>query len=215
MIHQKLLQYYGTSKQNSSNITDQSSSDSESSGSSSTNKTNENIGLAVFKNDILVGELTSIETLCHLLVTNKFTSSIVTIPDPDHPEDTIDIYLYNQSKKHPKVDIINNSPYISLNISLNARILSLNSNSQYTTQERINSIENYANLYLKQNIYNYLYKTSKTFYSDIAGFGKYARNNFITIDECEKYNWLENYKNSFFNVTVSTHVKSGYLLTET
>lgn len=209
------MQSYGTSGQNSSNMIEQNSSESDSSSGDSNNNTNENLGLAVFKGDKLIGELDPIETLCHLIVKNKFSSSILTIPDPDYPNQTIDIYLYNQSKKHPKVDIINNSPYISLDVHLNARILSINSNSKYIEQSRLDKIENAINLYLRQNIYNYLYRTSKTFHSDIAGIGRYARCNFLTISEWDKYNWLENYKNSFFNVDVSSHVKSGYLLTET
>lgn len=209
------MQFYGNSGQNNSNIIEQSSSESDSSDQNSSTSTNENIGLAVFKGDKFVGELESIETLCHLIVKNKFSSSILTIPDPDFPNQTIDIYLYNQRKRKPKVNIINNSPYISLDVNLNARILSINSNSKYIEQSRLTNIENNINLYLKQNISNYLYKTSKTFHSDIAGIGKYAKSNFLTISEWEKYNWLENYKSSFFNVSVSTHVKSGYLLTET
>ena len=34
------------------------------------------------------------------------------------------------------------------------------------------------------------------------------------MDEWENYNWLENFKNSFFDVKVETKVKSGYILME-
>ena len=55
-------------------------------------------------------------------------------------------------------------------------------------------------------------KTSKEFKSDITGIGKYALRNFTTTSQFEEYNWKDNYKNSFFEVTVDTNVKSGFLI---
>ena len=66
--------------------------------------------------------------------------------------------------------------------------------------------------YLEENISAYLYKTAKQFNSDIVGFGKYAVGYFKTLDEWQDYNWLYNYRNSFFDVTVNSDIKSTYLL---
>ena len=60
----------------------------------------------------------------------------------------------------------------------------------------------------------YLYKTSKEFKSDINGFGNFAAKNFLTISEFENYDWLNKYKDSFFNVEINTSVKSGMLILE-
>ena len=60
-----------------------------------------------------------------------------------------------------------------------------------------------------------MYKTSKDFKSDINGFGKFALKNFITIQDFDQYNWLDNYQNAFFDVEVDTSIKSGMLITET
>ena len=68
---------------------------------------------------------------------------------------------------------------------------------------------------MNDKIHTYLYKVSKEFNSDIDGFGKYAVKNFLTWDDWINYNWLDNYKNSFFEVNVNTDVKSGYILMET
>ena len=47
------------------------------------------IGLAVFKNNKMVGTLSGIDTMCHLLVTNKFESCVIDIPSPINPNETI------------------------------------------------------------------------------------------------------------------------------
>ena len=80
--------------------------------------------------------------------------------------------------------------------------------------ENVSLLEKSANFYLTTKLYEYLYKVSKDFKSDIDGFGKHVVRNFLTMDEWENYNWLENFKNSFFDVKVETKVKSGYILME-
>ena len=90
----------------------------------------------------------------------------------------------------------------------------MDENSDYLESENIKLLEEYANSYLESKIYEYLYKTSKTLNSDIDGFGKYVIHNFLTWNDWKSYNWLENYKNSFFNVDVNISVKSGYLILE-
>ena len=90
----------------------------------------------------------------------------------------------------------------------------MDKNSENLDKDSIKKIELYANNYLKEKIYSFLYKTSKDLKSDTVGFGKYAVHHFLTWDNWIDYNWLLNYQNSFFNVDVKTNVKSGYLLME-
>ena len=54
----------------------------------------ENIGLAVFKGDKLVGELTAMETVCFSLMRNNVNGFLITIPDPMDDESYIDLYLF-------------------------------------------------------------------------------------------------------------------------
>ena len=43
----------------------------------------ENMGLAVFSKDYMVGELNSLETLCHMIVSNKLKTATITVPHPN------------------------------------------------------------------------------------------------------------------------------------
>ncbi len=175
----------------------------------------ENIGLAVFKGDKLVGKLTKIETLSNLIITNKLKSCRLSIPDPEDESKAIDSYLTLDTKPQIKVSIVNGTPYVKIKVKMNARISSINEISNYVSQDKIDKIEESASHYLKVHLLNYLYKTSKDYKSDISGTGKYAISNFKTRAEYEEYNWLDNFQNAFFDVETEVNVKSSFLITGT
>lgn len=175
----------------------------------------ENMGIAVFSGDELVGELNGIESICHLILTNKMETCKISIPDPFDNDDSMFLCLSLKRKNHPNVSLINGSPYIENNISLSSTIYSMDKDANYLNKENLEKIEYYANSYLEAKINDYLYKTSKEFKSDIDGFGKYLAKDFLFWDDWNEYSWLENYKNSFFKTTVNVDVQSGHLLMET
>ena len=174
----------------------------------------ENLGLAVFKGDKLVGELNGIECIAHLILTNELDNAVISVPSPFESTNYIDLYLTN-SKCKTKVYLTNGTPYIKPCIDLSARIISMSDDYKDLTEENIELIEEYTKYYVERFIYDYLYKTAKVFKSDITAFGKYAVSNFATIDEWNEYNWLDNYQNSFFNVDINVDIVSRYLLIDT
>lgn len=174
----------------------------------------ENFGLAVFDGDKLVGELTALETLCHLIITNKVNTFLISIPNPNNIDNNIDLTVTPNRKSKISVDFLNGSPYIKVDVSFNAKILTVNQNSNYLAYDNLEDLSDYANSYLKTKLSEYLYKTSKELKSDIDSFGNYAIRHFTTYKKWISYGWLDNYKNSFFDVSVDTNVQSSLLLTE-
>lgn len=172
-------------------------------------------GLAVFNADTLVGELNAMETTCYLILSNKLHNATISIPSPFNNFDTIDLYLSLMKDTNFDIKILNSTPYVVSNVYIDARILTINKDSDYLDEENLIQIEEYANSYLKSHIMNYFYKTSKEYKSDILGLGKYVVSDFVTWDEWIKYDWLSKYEDSFFDVNVDIDVKSGYLLLET
>lgn len=160
----------------------------------------------------LFGELTSIDALCHLIVINQMEECILSIPSPFDQDSVIDLYLTIGEKTKNDVKLINSSPYITTKVNLDAKILSSDKNSNYFEEDNLKLVEEYANLYIKAALENYLYKTSKNFGSDIDLFGRYAVKYFSTWDEWLEYNWLENYQNAFFDVETKIDVLSSYLI---
>ncbi len=210
------MQFYGNP------VSSKSSGNSENKEDSSSKENNlqadngiENIGLAVFKGDKLVGKLTKTETLSNLIITNKLKSCRLSIPDPEDESKAIDSYLTLDTKPQIKASIVNGTPYVKLKVKMNARISSINEIASYIPQEKIDKIEESASHYLRIHLLNYLYKTSKDFKSDISGTGKYAISNFKTRSEYENYNWLDNFQNAFFDVETEVKVKSSFLITGT
>ena len=172
----------------------------------------ENVGLAVFKDAKLVGELTAIENLAFLCTKNEVDGFLISVPNPQNENKSIDIYLTPNKSTKISVSIVNGSPYATLNYSFTGRIYSMTDSSNYLDNSLLTEISNTCNTYLESIFSSFLYKTSKEFNSDITGIGKYALRNFTTTSQFEEYNWKDNYKNSFFEVTVDTNVKSGFLI---
>lgn len=200
--------------QNSSNMEGSDSANASSGKLIDIQKNIETSGIAVFKEDKLVGELNGIESISHLIVTNNLKNATISIPSPFESTNYIDLYI-EKSKCKNKVELPNRTPYINSNISITARIISMSDDYKYLDQETIDIIEKYASQYIKSHITDYLYKTAKEFKSDIAGFGKYSVSKFVTWQDWENYNWLDNYQNSFFNANVDVNVKSRYLIIDT
>ena len=175
----------------------------------------ENMGLAVFRDDKLVGELTGIETICHLIISNKLNICNITINSPFEDGKTITLRIRLVEDTKNKVTLTDAGPYINSKIRLEARVLTMDENSKYLDTQNIEKLEKYTTSYMKNQIYQYLYKVSKEYNSDIDGFGLHVTKNFSTWEKWRNYKWLDNFKNSFFNVEVETKVKSGYILMET
>lgn len=175
----------------------------------------QNIGLAVFKDDKLSGELNAIETICFSSILKKVDSFLISIPNPQDSNSNIDIYLTPNKYRDINVSFVSGAPYIEIKLEFSGKIYSMSQNSEYLNVDVLDSISNSCNNYLESEFYNYLYKTSTVFESDINGFGLHALSKFATTSEFENYNWLNNYKNSTFDIKINTVMDSGFLLTQT
>lgn len=178
-------------------------------------RSTQNIGLAVFKDDKLAGELNAIETICFLNMRKDIDSFLVSIPNPENTNSKIDIYLTPNSTHKIDVSIVNGSPFIKIKFEFSGKIYSMSKGSQYLNPDILDSISNSCNNYLENQFSSYLYKTSTIFESDINGLGVYALSQFTTTNEYNDYNWLDNYKNSTFEIEIDTVMDSGFLLTQT
>lgn len=197
--------YYDTYREPTAILGDQDSLSEDNNGKT------ENLGLAVFHNGSLVGELSYNETLCHLMISNKFKNTVLTIPSPFSDLDHISLQV-SSVKTKKNVEFINGTPLISCDVSVSTRVLSASVNSNYMSKENIKKIEDFANSYLKDRITKYLYKTSIVLKSDIDSFGSIAVKQFANQNDWESYNWLNKYSSSFFKVSVNTKLRSSYLV---
>lgn len=171
----------------------------------------ENLGLAVFNGDKLVGELNNVETLCHLIISNELENATITIPNPYDISNSISVFIGLNKNTKNTVKIINGYPYITSKIFITGNILTLDDTIDLSSDKTLKMLEDYINTYLEENITSYLYKTSKEFKSDIDNFGKYVVCNYLTWDDWINSDWLNNYQNAFFDISVDSTIQSGYL----
>ena len=175
----------------------------------------ENMGLAVFKDDTLVGELNGLESICHLIISNKLKNAQIRIPSPIENLDYIDLYIEMENQTKSSVYLTNSTPYIKSRIYISAKMQSMNREIDLKDENVTSQIEKAAKSFLEEKISNYLYKTSKELHSDIDQFGLYALKYFTIQDEWKAYNWLHHYKDAFFDIDVNVNLRSSYLLIDT
>lgn len=171
----------------------------------------QNIGIAVFKKDKYVGQLSEMDSISHLLITNNVDSFILSIPYESYPDKLIDLNVSPIRNCNINVDTNSNTPNISISFFCEAKILTVGEKYNYSDPQTLQTLSDRAQKYLKQNIESYLQKTSQEFNSDIAGFSKHALINFSTIHDWNNYEWTSKYSKANFNVNVDLVITSSLL----
>lgn len=172
------------------------------------------IGLALFKDSQLVGELSGLDTAFYLLIANKLQELVISIQNPLDSTSSLDIYANRSGNTKISVDFINGSPFVNIDVKLKGHIASMNKNQEDLNTQNIEKIETAVNTYLQNSITEFLYKTSLDYNSDVCGIGRKAASKFTTNSDLKSYNWSDNYKNCIFKVTSDTDIVSGLLFTE-
>lgn len=218
----------GNAQSNSGSNSSSSGNVSQSSASSQENNTDanypildesavrgtQNIGIAVFNNDTYIGELSSQESMYHLLVTNNVDSFDISVPVENYDKNILNFRISPYKNTKISIDTSSDTPYIKLEVFCEAYVLSIERKKDYGNIDFINNTRPIIENFIKNNITSYLNKTSKEFQVDISNFYTFARRNFLTIPEWDNYNWNEKYKNANFSVTVNTNLNSQLLYIE-
>lgn len=165
------------------------------------------MGLAVFNKDKMVGVLTGMEATHFLMIIGEFKQALYTVEDPLAKNRMINVSL--KAYKHPKIRVNtkNGNPTVTIDIKLNGEYLYFESDVDYNQKDKNAILVNYIEHTIATKIKGLLNKTSKDFGSDICLFAKYARWNFKTWQEWEKYNWNKKYPTIQFNVNVDMKIK--------
>lgn len=171
----------------------------------------QNHGLAIFKNDRMIGHTSAIESVAHLLLINKLEESSITFESPFEENSKIDLEISIMKDCHKNVEIINNTPFISCEIFVNGNIISSGKNFDYTSSENIHVVEKKAEKYLETIIKNYLYTLAKEYNADILNFNTLYSTKCLTNQELEKAHFKDIYKESYFDVDVHVEIASTHL----
>lgn len=163
-------------------------------------------GTAVFKWGKMVGELNGDETRILLMVRDQFDRGIFTIKEPKRHNNAISLNV--QQEKPPEITISfeEGPPMIKLNIMLEGELLAVESMVNYNTYQIKPSIERAFEKYVREEMYK-LFEKCKDLNVDIFGFGTVAAKHFNTIQEWERFKWLDRFKDAEINVNVEFYIR--------
>lgn len=173
-----------------------------------TEETIQNAGIAIFNDDIFKDNLTVLDSISYSLIADRIKSSIISIKNPKNPEKTIDVLLKQIKEPDIKCHLVNNYPFIEINLNLEYNILTSSSNMNTGTLEENDLLEESINNYLKEIVLNFLYKISHKYNVDICNFRNQLSKSYLTLDDFEKIHWEDIYKDSYFEVIVNGKIEN-------
>ena len=169
-------------------------------------------GLAVFKGTKMVGELNEDLALAHLILSNNLNEAVLVINDSENSNEVVTLIAKQSNAPQIKVSLKNNVPHIDITAYVEARLESDAASTDYLKQENKNRLHQKVTDHLKSVIENYLEETTKNIKADSAGFGRYAKANFLTWPEFEKINWHDIYPNSKYNVNINVNLNVSQIV---
>ena len=162
------------------------------------------MGMGVFNEDKLAGEMGDIETEIYNILTGQYKSSYVVYRYSKSPDDPITVVQKQKHRPKIKVRTDDDVPKIDAEIFVEADFSS--STPQISVEDNMEEFTSEATAALKAQIEDFLAQTTNMG-TDIVGFGSYAKRNFTDLQSFSDYNWLEKYKNAEFNVTVNFEIR--------
>ncbi len=163
------------------------------------------MGMAVFKNDKMVGIMDNIESLIYNIIKGKFNISYISFYNKDNKNVPITISTEQARKPKISVNIDEESPKIKIKVFLQGQLMSEAIDSPI--EGRDEEIEKEIERATKKEIMGFLNKISREYKSDIIGFGQYAKMKFLTYDKFEEYNWEERFEKAEFVVDVDFEIE--------
>jgi|LSQX01.3.fsa_nt_gb spore germination protein KC len=173
------------------------------------------MGLAVFNNSKLVGELDGQETTYNLMGRGEFGHSYMSIPDPKSEGKFVLLNVKQSRSPKKSVMMEGDEPKISIKIILEADILSIQSGINYEDMKHVRILEKFTEEFLKSAIERFLKKTAEENNADTCGFGMVMKRKFLTWRDWEDFGWEKKYENSTFNVEVDLKIRRPGLIIRT
>jgi Ger(x)C family germination protein len=159
-------------------------------------------GVAVFDGDKMVGQLSGEETRLMQMADGEFKMGFFTMQDPLEPSLIVPFDVRKSGDPAVKIQLDGNKPVIHLKVELEGDLLAVQSRVNYEQPDLKQILERAFERQIKDGL-DKLMEKSKNLKTDIFGFGQIAARQFPTIQEWEKYNWLE----QFQNAQITTEVK--------
>lgn len=180
--------------------------------SKNTPKTGNLAGIAIFKDDRLVGEIKNDQIISHLLLLGELKKVNIDIEDIEDKSKTTVVKARQREMPQIKVEIKNNIPKINILIRLECDLITSGSEIDYTDKENKDKLSTSIKEKLNRDMHVYLSKIAKDFKADAIGFGKYYRKEVLTLKELNNIKWEYVFPNSEFNVEFQLHLDTTQMV---
>lgn len=168
-------------------------------------------GTALFRQDKMVGTLTTEETRMLLILQGKLPRGFIIIADPNQPNKEISVNMRLGEKPTINLSLVEGQPVIDVSVALEGEITAIPSGINYEQSEYRNQLEAEISATLQAQIEKVLKKT-QALGSDAVGFGYRARVAFPTYQVWEAQNWDKLYSLAQFHVQVTTKLRrTGFM----
>ena len=174
----------------------------------------ENSGLAIFKDDKLIGVLSAQESLCYDILSNTLDTFFTSIDNPLYDEGFVNLSIRMNHNVKINVDTSSDTPIVNIKICLDTKILNILDNVDYNNQETIKIISDKTSHHIEKLISDYLYKCSREYDTDLNNIYKFALKHYLTYDEWKSYNWEDKFKNAIFNIEVDNEITPNLIVSK-
>ena len=172
------------------------------------------MGIAAFDGGTMVGNFDGEEAVFHQMLYGTYEHSYISIPDPEKPDEFVLLNVSQARMPMHHVEMVGDKPYISVEVKLEADILSIQSGINYESIEKMIILESAAEEFLKKGIIHFLEKT-KPLHADLCGFGRDLKASYLLWNDWENVHWLKKYENSEFTVDVELRIRRPGLMIRT
>ena len=155
----------------------------------------EMIGAAAFKGEKMVGTLTGEDMRMILLLQGALKRALFSIRDPIRPELYVSMEVNQGRPLIIDVDVSGSKPKLRAVVTLEAELLSVQSNVDYTEPELQPRLEAALATEVNTRMREVIAK-SQTWETDVVGFGEHVVKEFSTVHDWEAFRWPERYKNA-------------------
>lgn len=161
-------------------------------------------GLAIFKEDKLLGYLDEYDSKSLNYLNNQIKSTIEIISCPSKGELSTEI---TQSKAKTKGVIIDGKPTIQINMNVVQNVAEVNCDIDLTTLKKIDWINNQTEEHIQKNVEQVLNTLQENYQADVLGFGEAIHRADPTLWEKIKDDWQTIYPEVEVNVKVNVNTQ--------
>ncbi|SES10940.1 Ger(x)C family spore germination protein [Psychrobacillus sp. OK032] len=161
-------------------------------------------GLAIFKEDKLIGWLDEYDTRGYNGITNQVKRAVSTVACPEEGEVNLEIQNY-QAKLKSKT--VNSSPKLEIKIEVTANVGAVECFIDLRKEETITELEKTFENQIKENIHHTIKTVQNDFNSDVFGFGATIYQQDPKEWKKIQDNWEEEFPNLKVNVDVNVKIE--------